>query len=180
MRSIRYGIPAASALAFSTTGCVGVDKLTEGAGFSETEVGDGEAPGDSSTGGQGLSGEWDGTEIGGITLPQVYEYAYDDIVYTSTTWLLMRIGADYAGELITYQEYSYTQGAGETETEQDSYSYDISASGNPPDFVIAATGGDNGSTILLDCTMTDADTLDCSYSVDGDQDSDYTIGFARR
>jgi hypothetical protein len=179
MRPVQFSIPALSTLAFSTTGCFEVDKLTGEESFTETEVGDGEMPGDSSIGSEGLPGVWDGTNIGDMQLPYVYEESYEGVVYTSTMWLKMTIDSDYTGELSTYQEYSYTSDSGDPTTETENYSYALSASGSHPDFLIAATDGD-GSTILLDCSMTDADTLDCTYSVDGEEDPDYTLGFERR
>ena len=178
----RRAIPALSALAFTTTACMGVDKLDGSMGWSPTDIGpdesaaeeggaDGGDAWDEDEGwedddwgdddevvpyieyGYSLVGDWAGIEFNGTELP----YSYTE----GTFGLYLSVEADYTGEMLL------VQASGE-------YSFNVEASGSMPEYTIVAP--EMGAT--LDCTLTDMEILDCAYSTNGSSES-YSLVFAR-
>jgi hypothetical protein len=181
---VRMTIPAISALAFTTTGCMGVDKLDGTKGWSPTDLGpspfeEDEGNGqssDPSTDGEADEDPWEDDE-GEIEVSPDYAYSYPlvgnwtgvefngmELPYSyegGTFGIYLSIESDYTGEMLLTQAYG-------------DYNFEVVASGSQPEYRIEAP--EMGAS--LDCMMTDMDILDCSYSIGGSAES-YSMVFSR-
>ena len=106
-------------------------------------------------------------------------YAYSETdeegyTYSYSRSLGMSINAGYSGSFEIVESYTLVMPDGTSDNDEENYSYPLTATGAYPEWAIDIDV--EGDHTILNCTMTDPNTLDCFGTEDG---SNFDIDFVR-